>query len=474
MPPLDRLSEPDETYALIVEDDVSTAELAVERLEYIGEYFEADYVESPDEALDVLEEEDVSAVISDYRFPGEDMDGMDLLDSVNERNPEMPFILYTGTGSEDLAVEAIRRGADDYVRKGEENQYELMMQRIKNATERRSVSEELEIFKQIIEEAGHAVKITDPEGEIVYVNEEFQDRTGYSRSEVRGKEPGEVVGTDNQGEEFYEEMWDTVLNGEVWSGEMVNQDREGEEYWIDETVFSVEKDGEVKYLVGISSDVTEEKEDENRREVLNGLLRHDVSNQLNAAIGFLDLLDRSDMDKSQKNALEKVDKSISKSSRLVHGVRDILKNDPGEAARDEIDINQVLEGTADEYRSRAEAKNQEIKYDSSEPVEIKAGPLVNEIFGNAVENSIHHAEEASLLELDFEETEESVEVTVADDGEGLPSDFSWEKGVKGPDSDGTGMGTWLMKEIANAYDAEIEAGESEYGGAEFSVSFEKA
>lgn len=474
MAPLDRLSGSDEIYALVVEDDEQVAEVAVDRLEYIGEYFEADYVESPSEALDVLEEEDVSAVISDYHFPGEDMNGMDFLDVVKGRDSEMPFIMYTGRGSEDLAVEAMRNGADEYVRKGEDNQYELMVQRIENAAERRSIVEELEIFKQIIEEAGHAVKITDSEGDIIYVNEAFEDRTGYNWAEVEGEEPGDVVGTNNQGENFYSEMWDTVLSGETWEGEMVNQTREGEEYWIEEVVFPVEDEGEIKYLVGISSDITDRKEEETRREVLNSLLRHDVSNQINAAMGFLELLDTSGMDESQRDTIEKVDKSVRRSSRLVHGVRDILKNSPGEAAQGEIDIDEVLEGTAEEYQCRAEAKGKEIEYDSQGSAEIKAGPLVDEVLGNAVENSIVHADEASIIELGFEEAQDVIEVTVADDGEGLPDEFSWEKGVKGPDSKGTGMGTWLMREVANAYDAEVEAGESEYGGAEFRFRFDRA
>jgi PAS domain S-box-containing protein len=474
MTALDDVSKPNEIYALIVEDDEMTAELAVDRLEYIGEYFEADYVESPDEALDVLDEEDVSAVISDYHFTGEDMDGMDLLNAVNERDPEIPFIMYTGKGSEDLAVEAIRRGADDYVRKGEDNQYELMMQRIKNATDREAVVKELEIFKKVVEEAGHSVKITDTEGEIIYVNEAFEDRTGYSQHEVAGKKPGEVAGTDNQDDEFYGEIRDTILEGDTWEGEMIKQNREGEEYWIEELAFPVEEGGEIKYLVGIGREITEKKEKENRREVLNGLLRHDISNQIQAASGYLEMLDTSEMNEAQRVALETIENSVINSSELIHGVRDILRNDPGEAAKEEIAIDEVLEGMVEDNQRRAKAQGKDIEYDSQGSAKINAGPLVDEVIGNAVENSILHADEADFIELDFEETEEEVEVIVADNGEGLPEEFSWEKGVKGVDSDGTGMGTWLMKEVANAYDADLEAGESECGGAEFRFRFDRA
>jgi PAS domain S-box-containing protein len=474
LPPFDQVSDAGEIYALVVEDDENFGEVAAAQLEYMGEDVEVDLVESPQEAVSAVENREVSAVISGYDLAG-DMDGVDLLETVKAYDPEMPFVFYTGEGSEDVAVEAMRHGADEYIRQGEQDEFQVMADAVESAQRERDVGRELDIFKRIVEEAGHAVKITDTEGDLVYVNDTFRERTGYDWSEAVGREPGEIVGTGEQEDGFYQEMWDTVLSGEVWEGEMVNQAKDGERYWIREVVFPVEGDGgEPEYLVGISNDITDRKERENLREVLNGLLRHDVSNHLNSAIGFLDLLSLEGMDEGQRQHIETIEESVDKSAELVHGVRGILQNDPGEANTERVDIDEVLEGTADEYRTKAEAKGKEIVYDSEGSAEICAGPLVGHVFGNAVENSIHHAEDAEMIELDFEELGREVEVTIADDGEGLSDDFSWGKGVKGPDSDGTGMGTWLMKEITRAYDGEIEAGESEYGGAEFRFRFERA
>lgn len=474
MKDINRISRPQEINALFVQDDVASALETVDELQYMGEYLTADYVESPTEALEVIEQDNTSAVISEYRFEDEDMDGLDLLEEVRSRQSEIPFIMYTGSGSEDVAVEAMRKGADEYVRRGEKNEYELMLERIKSEVQNSVISDELAIFKQVVEEAEHSVKITDSNGEIIYVNKEFEDRTGYRRAEVEGRDISEVIEGEYIEGESCSNLKESVLEGEATEAEILVADREGDEYWNDEVIFPVHQRGDVQYVVSIGREITDKKVIENRREVLNTLLRHDVSNQIQAASGFLEMLDTSEMNQSQRHAVETIENSVRKSSELIHGVRDILKNDPREAGNEEIDIDEVLEGTVEDEQSRAEARDKKIKYEPDTSAKIQAGPLVDEVICGAIENSIVHADEAEVIELDFEETRDGVEVVVADDGEGLPEEFSFDKGVKDSNSDGTGVGTWLMREVANAYGGEVEAGESEYGGAEFRFTFEKA
>ncbi|EMA26491.1 HTR-like protein [Haloarcula argentinensis DSM 12282] len=86
------------------------------------------------EGLDRLDERSVDCIVSDYRLP--EKDGIELLKAVREEYPDLPFILFTGEGSEAVASDAIAAGATDYLRKGHGTErYELLANRIENAVE---------------------------------------------------------------------------------------------------------------------------------------------------------------------------------------------------------------------------------------------------------------------------------------------------------------------------------------------------
>lgn len=468
-----KLPTSEDVYTLVVEDDEDMAETAVELLESYGDNIDAEYVLKPEDAVDEIREGDVSALVADYHFHGTDIDGMELVDEANS-NLNIPTVLYTARGSEQLAAEASRKGADYFI-KGEDDVFESMAQRIEEGACRRGSVEELMIFKQAADNAGYGIEIVEEGGDVLYINQAFEEMTGYSEDEVVGDSIHDIISAEHEHE--MQEILDTIYDGDVWEGCMEAETSSGDIIYLDQTVAPVIGDSdEIEYFIAINRDATSDVEEDRRREMLNGLLRHDVSNHLTSAMGFLDVVMREgDLEEDDLEQLETVMNGIEESTKLVRGVRDILSSDSQDIESVEIDVRELLEEKVDEYASRAERKGKEIEFEE-EPVEVKAqaGPLAGEVFSNTIENAIHHADEAERIEIQMQELEDSIEVRIADDGDGLPGDFSWEKGKRGSDSDGTGMGSWLIKEVANAYDAEVEAGESQYGGAEFRFRFERA
>ncbi len=117
---------------LHVDDDRDFAELVATFLERQNNRFEVETVTQPDSALGRLG--DVDCVVCDHDMPG--MTGIEVLKSVREEHPSLPFILFTGKGSEEVASEAISAGVTDYLQKGSDAQnYELLANRITNAVE---------------------------------------------------------------------------------------------------------------------------------------------------------------------------------------------------------------------------------------------------------------------------------------------------------------------------------------------------
>ena len=102
---------------LYVDDESGLLEIGKSYLEQTNE-FTVTTAESASAALDRLKSNGIQAIVSDYQMPG--MDGIELLKQVRAKNTTIPFILFTGRGREEIAIEAFENGADGYIQKGGE------------------------------------------------------------------------------------------------------------------------------------------------------------------------------------------------------------------------------------------------------------------------------------------------------------------------------------------------------------------
>lgn len=117
---------------LFVDDEGDLLQQAKVFLEKINDDIQIDTTTSPKEALNRLKKEDYDGVVSDYQMP--EMDGLDLLEKLRkDRETDIPFIMFTGKGEEEVALEALDLGADRFMqKKGDpETQYLVLSQAIK-------------------------------------------------------------------------------------------------------------------------------------------------------------------------------------------------------------------------------------------------------------------------------------------------------------------------------------------------------
>ena len=127
---------------LFVDDEPGAADLAATHVERIVDGIETVTRLSPDEALAVVRSERVDCVVSDFDMPRSD--GLELLESVREVDPDLPFVLFTGKGSEEIASEAISAGVTDYLQKGAgRDRYEMLANSVTNALGRRRAERDL-------------------------------------------------------------------------------------------------------------------------------------------------------------------------------------------------------------------------------------------------------------------------------------------------------------------------------------------
>ncbi|WP_254769119.1 bacterio-opsin activator domain-containing protein [Salinilacihabitans rarus] len=127
-----------------------------------------------------------------------------------------------------------------------------------------AANDRLRSFRKAVEHAGHAIFLTDPDGRIEYANPATADVTGYEPVEVVGETP-RLWKSGEHDEAFYAELWETITDGEIWDGEIVNRRKDGDLCWVDMTIAPItDEDGAVEQFVAVDTDVTERKERELR------------------------------------------------------------------------------------------------------------------------------------------------------------------------------------------------------------------
>ena len=117
---------------------------------------------------------------------------------------------------------------------------------------------QLSQLNRAIEQAAEAVIITNLDGEIEYVNPAFERITGYDRDEALGQNP-RILKSGEQDDVFYREMWQTILDGDVWHGSIINRKKSGDLYHEEMTIAPVlDELGDIINFVAIKHDVTDQ------------------------------------------------------------------------------------------------------------------------------------------------------------------------------------------------------------------------
>ncbi|WP_066417612.1 PAS domain S-box protein [Halorubrum aethiopicum] len=118
---------------------------------------------------------------------------------------------------------------------------------------------ELRTFRNLVEQAGHAIYVTDTDGTIEYVNPAFTEHTGYDAEEAVGETPA-ILNSGEMSEDYFASLWETIRAGEVWEEEIVDRRKDGEPYHAHQTIAPVlDETGAVSRFVAIQTDVTERK-----------------------------------------------------------------------------------------------------------------------------------------------------------------------------------------------------------------------
>lgn len=223
---------PTDTYRLLhVDDDSAWLNLASTFLEREHELFEIVTTTSASDGVERLETGEFDGIISDCDMP--EMDGLEFLSEVRNQYPDLPFILFTGKGSEEIASEAISAGVTDYLRKGGSSDcYALLANRILNAIDRYHANQQMVRAFKALETAREGISLLDEDGYFVYANDAFAETVEYTRAELLERHR-EILYPEEDVDIIYDEILPTVPVEGRWSGVTTYVRKDGDRIQVD-------------------------------------------------------------------------------------------------------------------------------------------------------------------------------------------------------------------------------------------------
>lgn len=253
---------------LLVDDEPGIVEQGKIFLEREGNFFleekdeklKVDSVQTIEEAVKKIETEEIDAVVSDYKMP--DKTGIDLLKELRSEDNDIPFIMFTGKGWEEVAMEALNNGADQYLQKGwdPKAQYGVLAKSIVQVVEKKRSQK---MYETLFETAKDAFFIMDEE-QFIECNQGALEMFNCEREDIIGEAPYDLFSPEQQPDgsnsrELARRKISRALNGESQFFEWKHKSLDGEVFDAEVMLNSMDISGK-RFLMAIVRDVTDRKE----------------------------------------------------------------------------------------------------------------------------------------------------------------------------------------------------------------------
>jgi PAS domain S-box-containing protein len=452
---------------LLVDDDVALLEALPQAILLRMNGVHVDTSETAADALERIEEVDYDAVVTDIKMPG--MDGLALLEEIGRLRPGTPTLLITGHGEHDLAVQALRGGAYDFVAKPIDRDYFIAsleraigMRRLDREVERQRLA--LQRHASVLEHVDDGVFLIDEAGVIQHWNPAAAAVTGLAPSAVLGKDADEVLPD-------WRAVAPTIPVALVPGPGSTNARTlpfviEGREVWLSISGVAFE-DG----IVYAFRNLTEERALDELKGEFVATVSHELRTPLAAIYGSAQTLLRDDIEIAEDKRHRLLQVIAQESERLSRVAADILlanRIDSGRLQLDTspLDVGHLAEEVVEEMRSCiADREDVTLALVTVESASFVAGDQdkLRQVLINLVDNAVKYSPDGGAVEMRVEATGTALRVSVSDEGLGIPHgeqqrifgkfyrcDPQLSRGVGG-----TGLGLYICRELVRRMDGRL-------------------
>ncbi|AUV82637.1 hybrid sensor histidine kinase/response regulator [Salinigranum rubrum] len=454
-------------HVLVADDDDAMRETTVKLLEATLDNATVTGFPSARGVLDALADDaSVDCIVSDYEMP--EMSGLELLEAVRETDPDVPFVIYTGHGNEDVASDAISAGVTDYVRKSVTGGHRILANRIESAVARRRAEAERELQALAMSTVEEGIAVVDSEGRFVEVNGAYAETYGYDRDELVG-ESWEVINPPQENERMHLQILPTLDEQGIWRGESVGLRKDGSTFVKSKSLTKLDSGG----FVCAVRDVTEQRDAEDALREQNERLRefarlvsHDLRNPLNVAEGYLTVVEES-VDEELQDDVERIKTAHDRMRRLIDDMLRLAREGRLVDNAEAVPLTDVVETAALTVGLKSEGSCVvEEGLPSVYADEERLSALFENLFGNALE---HAGPNPTVRVGPLTDDYGVCGFFVEDDGPGIPENRHvkvFESGFT-TNRSGTGFGLAIVKRITTAHGWTVSVRDGRDGGARF-------
>jgi PAS domain S-box-containing protein len=320
---------------------------------------------------------------------------------------------------------------------------------------------------------------------MVYVNPAFEKVTGYSNTELIGKNPN-ILSSSKHSKEFWSGVWKYIVSGKVWVGRIENRRKDGSPFFTELVISPIaDSHGKIVGYLGAHRDITEQIILEQqlvrsqRMESIGTLaagIAHEVGNPLTAISSLVQVIQRTSTDEFAKEKLELINSQVNRITRIIRELVDFSR--PSARVVKPTNINRIVKEALNIVQYGKKVKNIAFELDLDEQLpEIAAVPdQIVQVFINILMNAVDSlGERRGTITVQSRKNEHAVEVILHDTGKGIESSalekifepFYTTKTT----GQGTGLGLWVSYGIVKSFGGDVFVESIPEKGSTFTVSF---
>lgn len=338
--------------------------------------------------------------------------------------------------------------------------------------------ERARMFMSAIDQCSESIFFTDLFGSILYVNHSFERTSGYSRAELLGQSP-RLLKSGAHPPDFYQNMWSTILRGEIWRSRMANRRKDGTIYHEEVNITPVRNDeGQITGFVSIKTDITELLQNKQALEAANAELSrsnleleqfayvasHDLQEPLRAVSSCMQLLERNDDDKLDTRSHEFIQHAVGACKRmraLIDGLLTLSRVHPVDGQLEPTNTCIVLDQACSNLATAIEDSGATISHGQL-PTTCAHPQMLVQLFQNLLSNAIKFAGTTPpRVHIDAQRDGKWWIFSVRDEGIGIePSHFErifqlFQRLHTRDEYPGTGLGLPICKKIVSHHGGHI-------------------
>jgi len=301
------------------------------------------------------------------------------------------------------------------------------------------------------------VTITDVDGKLLFVNQLFCDVTKYSKEELMGAKPHELLNSGFHDKAFYDEIWNTLKKGDAWKGDVKNKAKDGSFFWTLTTIMPFLDDANKPYkFIAIRRDITDKVEADERlkvtlaenvmqkdkiqdqygklqdlqkeKEEFVAMITHDLKQPLVPIQGNAEMLmnpKMGELNEMQKECIDEISANASRQLSMIDNLVSAQKLGAGAMKfdTDELSSKDLLNDCIKTHNPIMTDKHIEYFDSSTEDIKIIGDRRrILEAFTNIIQNAHDFVPQDGKIEIGVNDGEKEVTFFIKDNGEGIPKE----------------------------------------------------